>query len=92
MERPLDKRGGLTEALEMVREIRRLGMQSMVGCMQGTTLSIAPACLVGGLCEVADLNAPMFLAGDRVPTAVYENGRVICPQGWGFPQPNTLQR
>lgn len=88
----LDKCGGLTEALEMVREIRRLGMQPMVGCMQGTTLSVAPACIVAGLCEVVDLDAPTFLTEDRVPSAVYENGRLTCPRDWGYPQSDTSQR
>lgn len=88
----LDKCGGLTEALDMVREIRRLGMRPMVGCMQGTTLSIAPACIVGGLCEVVDLDAPTFLKTDRVPSAKYGNGRVICPRDWGYAQSDNSQR
>jgi L-alanine-DL-glutamate epimerase-like enolase superfamily enzyme len=86
----LDKCGGLTEALDMVREIRRLGMKPMVGCMQGTTLSIAPACVVGALCEIVDLDAPMFLTNDRVPSAVYQNGTVTCPADWGFPSSGAL--
>ncbi len=81
----LDKCGGLTEALAMVREIRRLGMKPMVGCMQGTSLAMAPACLVGGLCELVDLDGAMFLAEDRRPAALYRQGTVFCPDGWGEP-------
>ena len=81
----LDKCGGLTEALEMVREVRRLGMKPMVGCMSATTLAIAPACIVGQLCELVDLDAPMFLASDRSPAAVYRDGLIQCAADWGFP-------
>ena len=84
----LDKCGGLTEALDMAREVRRLGMRPMVGCMQGTTLAIAPACIVGALCEIVDLDAPTFLSADRTPSALYRGGSVTCPEDWGFPQPN----
>lgn len=81
----LDKCGGLTEALHMVREIRRLGMKPMVGCMEGTSLSVAPGCLVGQRCDLVDLDAALFLAEDRPPAAVYEQGTVHCPDGWGVP-------
>ena len=81
----LDKCGGLTEALEMAHEIRRRGMKVMVGCMQGTSLAIAPACVVGQLCEIVDLDAPVFLDVDRPDGAVYESGTVRCSDDWGFP-------
>jgi L-alanine-DL-glutamate epimerase-like enolase superfamily enzyme len=81
----LDKCGGLTEALLMVREIRRLGMRPMVGCMSSTSLGIAPACVVGQLCDLVDLDAPLFLREDRAPGAIYRDGTVCCPQLWGFP-------
>jgi L-Ala-D/L-Glu epimerase len=81
----LDKCGGLTEALAMVAEIRRLGMRPMVGCMEGTALAMAPACLAGAGCDLVDLDAPLFLAQDRRPAALYQEGTVYCPDGWGMP-------
>jgi L-Ala-D/L-Glu epimerase len=83
----LDKCGGLTEGLAMIAEIRRLGMKPMVGCMAGTALAMAPACLAGGRCDLVDLDAPMFLAQDRRPPAQYREGTVFCPDGWGVPMP-----
>jgi L-alanine-DL-glutamate epimerase-like enolase superfamily enzyme len=85
----LDKCGGLTEALAMAAEIRRLGMTPMVGCMAGTSLAMAPACVAGARCDLVDLDAPLFLAQDRAPTALYERGTVHCPEGWGVPSPGT---
>lgn len=83
----LDKCGGLTEALAMVAEIRRLGMKPMVGCMEGTALAMAPACIAGARCDLVDLDAPIFLEQDRRPPVVYNQGTVFCPDGWGVPLP-----
>jgi L-alanine-DL-glutamate epimerase-like enolase superfamily enzyme len=38
----LDKAGGLTPAIAIAREARRLGLEIMVGCMVGTSLAMAP--------------------------------------------------
>ena len=81
----LDKCGGLTEALEMVTAIRRLGMKPMVGCMGGTSLAMAPACLAGAHCDLVDLDGPLFLREDRQPAGRYSDGTVFCPDGWGVP-------
>jgi L-alanine-DL-glutamate epimerase-like enolase superfamily enzyme len=82
----LDKCGGLTEGLMMVRAIREAGMRPMVGCMEGTSLAMMPGCLLGQLCDFTDMDAPMFLAKDRAPAVRYRDGDVICPNtGWGMP-------
>ncbi len=80
----LDKCGGLTEGLAMVREARRLGLKVMVGCMAGTSLAMAPAFVLGQLCDLVDLDAPTFLTGDREIPALYANGEIWCPEAlWG---------
>lgn len=83
----LDKCGGLTEGLLMAGEARRLGFKLMVGNMFGTSLAMAPAFVLGQLCEVVDLDGPIEFVRDRVPSASYENGRIWCaPQIWGAPE------
>jgi L-Ala-D/L-Glu epimerase len=81
----LDKCGGLTEALMMADEARRLGMQVMVGNMGGTSLAMAPALIVGQSCDIVDLDGPLFLTTDRQPSVVYDNGFVSAPATglWG---------
>lgn len=80
----LDKCGGLTEALLMADAARQSGLRIMVGNMAGTVLSMAPAYLLGQLCDVVDLDGPLLLARDRSPPALYEHGRLICLEGaWG---------
>lgn len=82
----LDKSGGLTEGLEMEHEARRLGLKVMVGCMSGTSLSIAPAFVLGQLCDFVDLDGPTFLSRDRETPATYAGGRLWCPEDlWGAP-------
>ena len=45
---------------------------------------MAPAFVLGQLCDVVDLDGPTFLTEDRVPTVTFENGRVSYPDnGWG---------
>jgi L-alanine-DL-glutamate epimerase-like enolase superfamily enzyme len=80
----LDKCGGLTEGLAMAREARRLGLQVMVGNMVGTSLAMAPAFVLGQLCDVVDLDGPIFLAKDRTPGMTYANGAAWSADNvWG---------
>lgn len=83
----LDKCGGLTEGLAMAHEARRLGLGVMVGNMVGTSLAMAPAFVLGQLCEVVDLDGPIFLAKDRTPSMTYVNGSAWSgAQVWGGAQ------
>jgi L-alanine-DL-glutamate epimerase-like enolase superfamily enzyme len=80
----LDKCGGLTEGLAMAARARKAGLKLMVGNMAGTSLAMAPAFVLGQLCDVVDLDGPLFLEHDRSPSVVYENGCVRSPQAvWG---------
>ena len=80
----LDKCGGLTEGLLMAAEARRLGMGVMVGTMVGTSLSTAPAFLLGQICDLVDLDGPTFLAQDREPSVRYDGGKLWAgPEVWG---------
>jgi L-alanine-DL-glutamate epimerase-like enolase superfamily enzyme len=81
----LDKTGGLTEALAMAAEARRLGFDLMVGCMVCTSLAIAPALLLAQTARVVDLDGPLLLAGDRPDGLRYDGSTVHppLPDLWG---------
>lgn len=82
----LDKCGGLTEALLMAAQCRRLGLGVMVGNMVGSSLAMAPAFVLGQLCDFVDLDGPLFLDADRVPGVSYTDGHIWCPdEVWGAP-------
>jgi L-alanine-DL-glutamate epimerase-like enolase superfamily enzyme len=81
----LDKTGGLTEALSLVRAARAKGFQLMVGCMVGTSLAMAPACFLAEDAQFVDLDAPLLLAKDRQPGLRYDGSTVYPPKPalWG---------
>ncbi|MBN8964196.1 MAG: dipeptide epimerase [Rhizobiales bacterium] len=81
----LDKTGGLTEALAMAGEARRLGLRIMIGCMVGTSLGMAPAILLAQQAQVVDLDGPLLLARDRPGGLHYEDSLVHPPEPalWG---------
>ncbi len=68
----LDKTGGLTEALAMVKDAERLGFALMAGCMVATSLAIAPAILIAQRARVVDLDGALLLARDRPDGLRYE--------------------
>ena len=81
----LDKTGGLTEALALVRAARTRDLKLMIGCMVSTSLSIAPALLCAEDASVADLDGPLLLAHDRTPGLSFD-GSTIAPASpaiWG---------
>jgi L-alanine-DL-glutamate epimerase-like enolase superfamily enzyme len=80
----LDKCGGLTEGLAMARQARRHGLQVMVGNMVGTSLAMAPAFVLGQLCDIVDLDGPIFLTQDRTPSMSLADGTAWCGDDvWG---------
>jgi L-alanine-DL-glutamate epimerase-like enolase superfamily enzyme len=80
----LDKCGGLTEGLTMARLARDRGLGVMVGNMIGTSLAMAPACVLGQLCDIVDLDGPIVLRGDREIRVQYSNGYITAPATlWG---------
>jgi L-alanine-DL-glutamate epimerase-like enolase superfamily enzyme len=81
----LDKCGGLTEALAMCRESRRLGFSLMVGNMCGTSLAMAPAFLVAQACRYVDLDGPLLQKLDRDSPIRFEGAVMHAPDAvlWG---------
>jgi len=81
----LDKTGGLTHALELAGAARKRGLGLMVGCMAGSSLAMAPAFVLGCLCDLVDIDGPLLQKSDRFPGLEYAGGkvRVFPPELWG---------
>lgn len=75
----LDKCGGLSEAMRMVRWCRENGVELMVGNMLGSSLAMAPAFLVAQYCRFVDLDGPLWQKTDRGSPFVYEGARMLPP-------------
>lgn len=81
----LDKAGGLTEALALTADARRMGLQIMIGCMVATSLAMAPALILAQGAQFVDLDGPLLLAKDREPGLVYQGSMIEPPSPalWG---------
>ncbi|MCC3859688.1 dipeptide epimerase [Pseudemcibacter aquimaris] len=82
----LDKCGGLTDALEIIRLANRDGKGLMVGNMTGSSLSMAPSFVVGQHCDFIDLDGPLFLKDDVENGLEYAEGGIVStptPALWG---------
>ena len=80
----LDKCGGLTEGLMIAHAARAAGLGVMVGNMVCTSLGMAPGFVLGQLCDINDLDGPIFLKQDRTPSIVYRDGAAWCDEAiWG---------
>jgi L-Ala-D/L-Glu epimerase len=82
----LDKTGGLTEALACVELGRCLGFRLMIGCMMGSSLSMAPAMMIAQNCEFIDLDGPLLQRDDVEYGLSYDQNGVISPptpELWG---------
>ncbi len=81
----LDKAGGLTEALMMIREAKVIDLKIMCGCMVATSLAMAPALLVAQSADWVDLDGPLLLARDRPNGLTIRDGLITppVPALWG---------
>jgi len=60
----LDKCGGLTEAVAVMKEAKAMGFLIMAGCMVGTSLAMAPMMVLESYADFIDLDGPLLLAKD----------------------------
>ena len=83
----LDKTGGLTAALALAAAARAQGFELMVGCMAGSSLSMAPALVLAQQCRFIDLDGPLLQSEDWPDGLSYDNGVVSPPDPafWGGP-------
>ncbi len=82
----LDKCGGLTAGINLADVAIAAGFKLMVGCMAGSSLSMAPAMVLAQRCAYVDLDGPLLQSEDCEHGFVYEDGVVQQPhntQLWG---------
>lgn len=81
----LDKCGGLTEGLALASAALAEGYRLMIGCMAGSSLSMAPAMVVGQYCDFVDLDGPLLQTADWPHGIRYEAGVMSVPDPalWG---------
>ncbi|WP_406585075.1 dipeptide epimerase [Deinococcus aetherius] len=80
----LAKLGGPLRALLALRLARTHGMSVMMGCMIESSLGIAAAAHLAGLCDWADLDGALLLADDPFTGLEWTAGRLERPGGVGW--------
>jgi L-alanine-DL-glutamate epimerase-like enolase superfamily enzyme len=81
----LDKAGGLTEAMQLLKSAQTLGFKIMVGCMVASSLAMAPALLLAQQADFVDLDGPLLLDRDCDHGLLFEGSLVHPPTAalWG---------
>lgn len=81
----LDKCGGFSGALKLIKAAKEQGFLLMGGCMLSTSLAVAPMAALMDNFDVIDLDGGALLEKDRKEGLIYENGKVHppSPQLWG---------
>jgi L-alanine-DL-glutamate epimerase-like enolase superfamily enzyme len=72
----LTKCGGITPARRMIANAHKLGLSTMIGCMNETTIGSAAIAHLLPSVEFADLDGPLLLASDIASGLIYDNGKV----------------
>ncbi|WP_017930777.1 dipeptide epimerase [Robiginitomaculum antarcticum] len=81
----LDKCGGLTAGICLMREAKDMGFVTMAGCMVGSSLAMAPMFLLAQLADIVDLDGPALLSRDINHGLKYKKDLVFppSPELWG---------
>lgn len=72
----LDKTGGLTEAKKLLDQAKEMDFDIMVGCMIGTSLSMAAGMFMATEASYVDLDAPTMLSTDRDHALTIKDGQM----------------
>lgn len=70
----LTKCGGITPARRMLKEARKLGMSTMLGCMNESTIGTAAMVHLSPLAEYLDADGPLLLSEDAATGLTYDHG------------------
>lgn len=73
----LMKCGGITEALRIIATAKAFGLQTMIGCMGESSISIAAAAAISGLLTHIDLDSHLNLAPDPCSGAPLVGGVIV---------------
>lgn len=76
----LTKCGGLTPARRMIARARALGLQTMVGCMNESSVGISAIAHLLPLLDYVDMDGTLLIANDPATGVTFDYGRVLYAQ------------
>lgn len=80
----LMKCGGITPALELIREAKKLGYKVMIGCMTESSVGISAGIAVSQLCDFADLDGANLISNDFAKGSCVERGKLFLSEKPGL--------
>lgn len=80
----LMKCGGITPALELIAEARKLGYKIMIGCMTESTVGISAGIALAPLCDYADLDGANLISNDFAEGSFVETGKLFLSEHPGL--------
>lgn len=80
----LMKCGGITPALELITEARKLGYKIMIGCMTESTVGISAGIALAPICDYADLDGANLISNDFAKGSSVETGKLILSDDPGL--------
>jgi len=80
----LDKAGGILPALRMIEMSTELGLETMLGCMISSSVSITAAAHLSPLVNYADLDGNLLIANDPYTGVRVEDGKLVLPEDPGL--------
>ena len=80
----LMKCGGITPALELIREAKKFGYKIMIGCMTESSVGISAGIAVASLCDFADLDGANLISNDFARGSFVEKGKLVLSENPGL--------
>ena len=80
----LMKCGGITPAIELIKEAKKFDYKIMVGCMTESSVGISAGIAVASLCDFADLDGANLISNDFAKGSFVEKGKLVVSQKPGL--------
>ena len=78
------KCGGITPALELISDAKKLNYKVMIGCMSESSVGISAGIAVAALCDFVDLGDANLISNDFAKGSFVENGKLLLSEKPGL--------
>jgi L-alanine-DL-glutamate epimerase-like enolase superfamily enzyme len=80
----LTKCSGITPARRMIKQAKELGLKTMIGCMNESSIGTAAIAQLAPLVDYLDMDGPLLLAEDVATGVGFTNGKIEYSTGPGL--------
>ena len=80
----LVKCGGLTPAMQLISEAKKLDFKIMIGCMTESSCALMAAAQIAPLCDWADLDGAWLIQNNPFQTPLLQQGKIQLSNAAGL--------